>query len=337
MNRKISEIIDHNVPLKDHCSFQIGGSARYFAEPEDEQELSLLLQHLKANKLQPFFFGFGSNLLFPDDPAEEFCYISLKRLNRFNLEENSLTTYCGLPLSMLAIIGSLLDTDLYDFSYLLPGSIGAGIYINARYFDREISQIVTSVSYLDLDDPGEGIQTIRAADCQFGYKESLFQKRNWLIFSARFTIPAGALLPEQKHQQIREFLQDHTEELSTITDFKNSFKELLVRLSGDKLRTENNAKIEQQRNHYRHFDFPSAGSVFKNMRTLGKPVGQIIDELGLKGTASGDAMISPYHGNIIINRGRARAADVLDLIDRMSAAIEKNYGMRPEPEITIVK
>src|SRR5580704_9824293 len=58
---------------------------------------------------------------------------------------------------------------------------------------------------------------------------------------------------------------------------------------------------------------PSAGCIFKNPGTI--PAGKLIDELGLKGTRVGDAMVSAEHGNFIINDGAATARDVLNLIE----------------------
>jgi UDP-N-acetylmuramate dehydrogenase len=85
-----------------------------------------------------------------------------------------------------------------------------------------------------------------------------------------------------------------------------------------------------------HYRFPSAGSVFKNDRALGKPMGQIIDELGLRGLSLGGAMVAPWHGNIIINRGNARSADIRSLIEDVARRVKAVRGFEPEPEIRFV-
>ncbi len=85
-----------------------------------------------------------------------------------------------------------------------------------------------------------------------------------------------------------------------------------------------------------HFRFPSAGSIFKNDRRFGKPTGQLIDEAGLRGLTRGGAQIAPYHGNIIINTGGATAADICVLIGTVEETVERNCGLRPEPETVFV-
>jgi len=79
---------------------------------------------------------------------------------------------------------------------------------------------------------------------------------------------------------------------------------------------------------------PSAGSVFKN--PPGSPAGRIITELGLKGTRVGGAEVSTLHANFIVNRGGARAADVLSLIELIVKKVRDERGIELEPEIKIV-
>ena len=79
---------------------------------------------------------------------------------------------------------------------------------------------------------------------------------------------------------------------------------------------------------------PSAGSVFRN--PPGLKAGQLIDEAGLRGKRVGDAQISPKHANYIINRGRARAEDVLQLINEVRERVQRLCGVELELEIELV-
>ncbi|MDB6064335.1 MAG: UDP-N-acetylenolpyruvoylglucosamine reductase [Pedosphaera sp.] len=79
---------------------------------------------------------------------------------------------------------------------------------------------------------------------------------------------------------------------------------------------------------------PSAGCIFKNPGTI--PAGKLIDELGLKGTRVGDAMVSQEHGNFIINDGHASAKDVLDLIEVIRQRVKAERGIELETEVQII-
>ena len=78
----------------------------------------------------------------------------------------------------------------------------------------------------------------------------------------------------------------------------------------------------------------SAGSVFRNPD--GASAGRIIDELGLKGTQVGGAMVSPKHANFIVNVGTAVAEDVRALAERVRETVRRERGIDLQLEIEFV-
>jgi len=78
----------------------------------------------------------------------------------------------------------------------------------------------------------------------------------------------------------------------------------------------------------------SAGSIFKN--PPGDFAGRLVEQAGLKGTRVGGAMISPKHGNFIVNLGGARAADVLALVALAQRRVQETAGVALELEIQVI-
>jgi len=78
----------------------------------------------------------------------------------------------------------------------------------------------------------------------------------------------------------------------------------------------------------------SCGSVFKN--PPGDHAGRLIEAVGLKGAHCGDAEISSIHANFIVNRGRARARDVLDLIARARSRVLAASGIELGTEVHVI-
>jgi UDP-N-acetylenolpyruvoylglucosamine reductase len=79
---------------------------------------------------------------------------------------------------------------------------------------------------------------------------------------------------------------------------------------------------------------PSAGCMFKNPVTV--PAGKLIDELQLKGTRVGGALVSLEHGNFIINEGNASAQNILDLIELIRERARTERGLELETEVEII-
>jgi UDP-N-acetylmuramate dehydrogenase len=82
----------------------------------------------------------------------------------------------------------------------------------------------------------------------------------------------------------------------------------------------------------------SAGCVFKNPDpnlSNGKSAGRLIEEAGLKGERRGGALVSPKHGNFIVNTGGATAAEVLALITHCQTVVADKFGVALEREVKV--
>jgi UDP-N-acetylmuramate dehydrogenase len=77
----------------------------------------------------------------------------------------------------------------------------------------------------------------------------------------------------------------------------------------------------------------SAGCIFKN--PAGASAGRMIDELGLKGHAVGDAQVSDRHANFFVNAGKASAKDMLALIADVRGRVQKAFGVELENEVVV--
>ncbi|HEX5824214.1 MAG TPA: UDP-N-acetylmuramate dehydrogenase [Candidatus Limnocylindrales bacterium] len=92
--------------------------------------------------------------------------------------------------------------------------------------------------------------------------------------------------------------------------------------------------IRRWRRDHQPLGIPSAGSTFRN--PPGDSAGRLIEAAGLKSRRIGGASVSEKHANFIVNDGRGSAADVRALVDEVAATVERQTGVRLEPEIVFV-
>lgn len=118
--------------------------------------------------------------------------------------------------------------------------------------------------------------------------------------------------------------------------FKNSKKHLitqgifqLARKSVDEI--QETMKQYLSRRNKQPAGSSSAGCVFKNPKDT--PAGKLIDELGLKGKQIGKVQISLDHGNFMLNRGGAKATDVIKLISFVKQQARDKRGIQLHEEI----
>jgi UDP-N-acetylmuramate dehydrogenase len=94
------------------------------------------------------------------------------------------------------------------------------------------------------------------------------------------------------------------------------------------------AKLTRERNETQPIKTKNCGSVFKNPQ--GDSAGRLVQAAGLKGLREGKAVVSPLHGNFIVNEGGATAGDVAKLIERVRAEVRRRFNVELEPEVEMV-
>lgn len=304
-----------NENLKSRNTFKINSTASVLVIPESIEQFQSCLGASKAADSDFFILGGGSNLVFPD---EGYSGILISTENLINiimtdndppegLPENTVLVTCEAGTTMSSFVNFCTRHNLSGAEQFagLPGTVGGATFMNARCFDKSISDIIYEASYIQISDRGK----TKILSCQYDpqdwdYKKSPFQTKE-------------------------------NEDIKAIASV--TFK-LIQKKSEEHSEIENNCKhYINERVSKGHFKYPSAGSVFKNNRAFGKPSGQLIDEAGLKGMQIGGAQIAPFHGNFIINIDNATADDIEKLVIKTQDVIKDKYNFLLEPEIIFLK
>jgi UDP-N-acetylmuramate dehydrogenase len=106
------------------------------------------------------------------------------------------------------------------------------------------------------------------------------------------------------------------------------------------------AEIVKERRNFRKERHPvglgSAGSVFKNLRSLENPddvtpAGKLLEEAGVRGMSVGRAAVFEKHCNIVVNRGGATSREVLELVRMMAGAVRDKFGLDLQREILYIE
>ncbi|MGM0410565.1 MAG: UDP-N-acetylmuramate dehydrogenase [Bacillota bacterium] len=89
-------------------------------------------------------------------------------------------------------------------------------------------------------------------------------------------------------------------------------------------------ELNKKRKEKQPLSWPSAGSIFK--RPENDYAGRLIEEAGLKGYSIGDAQVSKKHAGFIINKGKATANEIKELIKKIQEKVYKMSGIKLEVE-----
>ena len=191
-----------NEPMSRHSSFRIGGPARALAFPSDVTGMTKLCAILKEHGVAPYMLGNGTNILFPDEGLQDLFLVSTERLQKiFLLPDGAVYAEAGVSLARLAAFAQENGLGGLEFAGGIPGTVGGGCIMNAGAYGGELKDVVESVVFLYV--PDQGLYEIANADCGFGYRQSVFQKKaGCVLLSAVFR-----LTPDDR-QAISERMQE---------------------------------------------------------------------------------------------------------------------------------
>ena len=180
-----------NEPMSAHSSFRIGGPARALAVPSDVMGFSKLCAIMRDHHVAPFLLGNGSNILFPDEGLPDLLLVSTEKMQKiFSLPDGAIYAEAGVSLSRLAAFACEQGLTGLEFASGIPGTVGGGLRMNAGAYGGEIKDVAESVVYYYL--PEQALYEIPNANCQFGYRSSIFQKSAGMaILSAVFRLQPG--------------------------------------------------------------------------------------------------------------------------------------------------
>lgn len=296
-----------NVPLARFTTFKIGGPARFFIEVTESEKLVGLLNLLREEGVDYFILGGGSNMLFSDEGYDG-VVIKMKG-ERCKVQGTIIEADAGAPLSRLVELAAAEGLTGLEWAAGIPGTVGGATRGNAGAMGSDTALTVYQV---EVWRAGERI-ILNPKDCAFGYRDSIFKHNNDVILKVWLKLRKGD--KAKTMQAMQDYIMKRSKRAAPYPSSGSFFKNIkLADYPGDK------TKLPPQ--------FLERGMV---------PAGWLIEESGLRGFTVGGARVSQEHGNFLVNpEGRATAADVLELVEKVKETVYNKFGVALEPETEIV-
>ncbi len=304
--------VKQSIGLASLTTFNIGGNAKYFLETNDVEELSNIIKFCSSNDIKFRVLGWGSNVLISDNGYDGLII----RLKNDSIEYSSGYFEVGAGLSLPKFLNFIINNGYVGCEFLagIPGTIGGAIYGNAGSYGIDTSSIVESVKTISNNGI---IEEFDKYGCNFSYRDSIFKTINAIIFSAKMKLEMGASEESKRLVQTR-ILERITKHPSEFANAGSYFKNIIM--------TE---EIEEKLDQFL--------DISKFLESKKVPAGFLIESLGLKGFCVGDACVSEKHGNFLINKGNAKAREVIELAGIIKKQILEKYNIELEEEVQYIE
>jgi len=165
-----AHLVRENEPLAPYTWLQIGGPARYFAEPTTISELSSLVQAAAQEQLPVRVLGGGSNLLVQESGCDGLVlHLTAPKLAAIEIDGKKVTAGGGAKLSH--VISHTVGAGLAGLEHLvgIPGTIGGAVVGNAGVVNGDIGSSVRRVKTLDRHGK---IVDRQPSELQFSFRRS---------------------------------------------------------------------------------------------------------------------------------------------------------------------
>jgi UDP-N-acetylmuramate dehydrogenase len=271
----------------------IGGRADYFFAARNEKDLLEGLRFARERSLPYYVIGAGTNMLFAD---AGFRGLILKNEVR-GIEkgpEGRIAVLSGTPLSDLVDFTLEEGYEGLEFAAGIPGTVGGAVFGNAGAWGNCVGDRLEQAVLLNR--VGNAL-AVGNRDLEFGYRQSILKVRHRTVLSAVFRLKRG------DRGRIRGKIQEN---------------------------------LGKRKSPYPSQEMAYAGSYFKNpIMPDGTKVaaGLLLEKVGAKNSHVGGAAVYSGHANFIINRGGAKAEDVLGLAAELKARVKREFGITLVEEV----
>ena len=209
------------------------------------------------------------------------------RAQQVRFEGKRLTADSGLPMARAATLCRAEGLSGLEFGLAIPGTVGGAVWANAGAHESDVREVLVEASVL-LGDGSE--QVLDRSALGLAYRDSVLKHGE----------PEA---PDVVTWATFELTPAETEEIGRRLD-----------------------EIRRWRQQHQPLGLPSAGSVFRNPSPT-QSAGGLVDDLGLKGTRVGGAVVSEKHANFIVNDQEGTAADVRHLGELVRERVRRETGI----------
>ncbi|MCW3128414.1 MAG: UDP-N-acetylenolpyruvoylglucosamine reductase [Bacteroidetes bacterium] len=333
-----------DIDLKGLNTFHIDASARYFAEVFSVDDILELQNDKLFRENKKLVLGGGSNLLLTKDFDGMVVKVSIPGivLEREDEHHYYVKVSAGVVWHEFVLYCIAHGYAGVENLSLIPGQTGAAPMQNIGAYGVELKDVCVRVEGVHIE-TGEVIE-FTAADCEFGYRESVFKNR----LKNQFVITAVHFRLNKEPR----FNVSYGDIKATLDDMK--VFDLSIKAISDAVVKIRSSKLPDPA------VLGNAGSFFKNPTVsfekcnelIGKypliphypqaagdvklPAGWLIEQCGWKGKRVGNTGSHAKQALVLVNYGDATGHEVYQLAMNIRQSVMDKFGVEMNPEVNLV-
>lgn len=332
-----------NFSLRNHHTFGMDVCAALFVEYDTVDELCSLLQSEDFVRYRNRYLhiGAGSNLLFCGDYDGLVMHSAIRDLNVVGEDTDSVLLRVGSGYVWDDLVAYCVAHGLAGVENLsaIPGEVGASAVQNIGAYGVEVCDVIERVEAVALDGTP---RVFTCAECRYGYRDSIFKRElrgQYIVTHVVYRLKrtpvfklgygdlkarvesAGAVTLDTVRCAVMEIRAAKLPDPSVLGNAGSFFTNPVISIE-----------------HYRRLKerYPDMPSYTIDDSRVKVPAGWLIEHAGWKGRAMGRAAVHDRQALVLVNKGGATGAEVMELARCICEDIYTNYEIRIVPEVNYV-
>ncbi|MES2087635.1 MAG: UDP-N-acetylmuramate dehydrogenase [Patescibacteria group bacterium] len=335
-----------NIPLSQHTTFKIGGTAQYFFPVETLEEMREAVDFAREKNLPFFILGGGSNLLVSDSGFKGVVIKNQIKGVAFEETGDEVSVKVGAGENWDTFVESVVVRGLFGLENLsgIPGTVGAAPVQNIGAYGVEVKETIMSVETLNAQ-TGE-IKIFSSDECRFAYRDSFFKTpagKSYIILAVNFHLKKNASL-NLEYKDLKNYFA-LVKITPTIFDVRRGVLEIRGKKFPDlqKIGTAGSffknpiipvAQFEELKKKFPDLPgFPLLATDYR-LSTIKISLAWILDNVcNMKGLVKGSTGLFERQPIVLVNLGGADAKSVTDFALEVTQSVKEKTGIDVEWEV----
>ena len=344
-------VMQQKVSLAPMTTLGVGGPARYFAEAKTTANVRAAVDHARSRQLPLFVLGGGSNLVISDAGWPGLVLKIAIGGTDFRLESGQGIFEAGAGEEWDKLVQMAVERDCAGIECMsgIPGSVGGTPVQNVGAYGQEVAETITSVHALDLRD-GQ-VRELCNEVCGFQYRTSIFntsEKGRYIILRVTYALTRGGE-PHIEYGDLKKYFAGRSD--PSLAEVREAVRQ--IRASKSMLITPGDEDARSAGSFFKNpvlseaeFHALEGRAAEQNLKIPSYPSLQaqrkvsaawLVEQSGFqKGYTRGPVGISRKHALAIVNRGGAKAVDVMALKNEIQQRVMDVFGIKLLPEPVFV-
>lgn len=328
-------------PLQRLNTFGIDARARAYLRITSVEQLGAVMADPQLARMARLLLGGGSNIVLTGDVDALVLHMAIEGRAVLGSDGARTLVRCGAGENWHAFVQWTLAQGLggLENMALIPGTVGAAPIQNIGAYGTEIKDVFHSLTVYDM---ARGIvRTMLAAECRFGYRDSVFKHADGadlVIVEVCFALMGQGWQPNLRYGELAQAVQEAGLEAPTAQQMSDIVVAIRRRKLPDPAVVGNagsffkNPVVTRAQCAQLLASFPALVHHAQADGSEKLAAGWLIDQCGWKGRTLGAAGVYPKQALVLVNNGGASGADIVALARAIQADVHARYGVHLETE-----